>query len=290
VVVRKIFLLWIFLLFAFKSPCTTPIAEQFQQAGYVEICNKEYGAATFDSLYAYFDELIEFLQTNPAWEKKLYSAKERFIRSKDRNYYSTDFFGFYDESKREGRSQISFYYSPHFHEFICSRYPEFNQVPEIIRFFEACREIQKPYENLFEEAAAELDLEMLFSSQYGHPPVLFKVVKYLPTYIATRPHYDGAAFSLFLDSTDNESLLLSPYKSSFTVDDFSSPVREFSRRHDQNSILLIPGALLTEFSIYPTPHIALQTGKIRYATIAFAMRPHCAPQKTEYSPLPSFKQ
>lgn len=288
-IIPKIFFLLIFSLFAFQSHCAAPLAEQFKRTGYVEICNQKHGAATFDSLYAYFDELIEFLQTHPLWARKLYSAKERFIRSKDRNYYSTDFFGFYDESEREGRSQISFYYSTHFHEFICFHYPEFNQIPEMIHFFEICREIQKPYGDLFNEVATELGLETIFSSQYGHPPILFKVIKYLPSYIATRPHYDGTAFSLFLDSTDNQSLLLSPYKPSFTVDDFSSPLREFSRWHNQNSILLIPGVYLTEFSIYPTPHIVAQNGKIRYATIAFAMRPNYTPLKIEFSPLPNFQ-
>jgi hypothetical protein len=287
-IVRKIFFLWIFLFFA--SLNAIPLAEQFRRAGYLEICDTTHPAATFDSLYAYFDDFIEFLQTNPVWARKLYSVKERFIRSKDRNYYSTEVFGFFDESQREGRSQISFYYSTHFHEFICSHYPEFNDAAEIIRFFKACLEIQKPYGNVFEEAAAELGLETIFSSQYEHPPLLLKIIKYLPSYIPTRPHYDGTAFSLFLDSTDNQSLLLSPYKSSFTVDDFSSPLREFPRGHNQNSILLIPGVLLTEFSIYPTPHMAAQSGKIRYATIAFAMRPNNTPQKTEYSPLPRFKQ
>jgi hypothetical protein len=174
---------------------------------------------------------------------------------------------------------------------MCSHYPEFKQIPEIIRFFKACLEIQKPYGNLnlFNEAVAELRLEPMFSSQWGHPPIIFKVIKYFPSYIATRPHYDGTAFSIFLDSTDNQSLLLSPYKSSFTVDDFSSPLRTFSRWYHKNSILLIPGVLLTEFSIYPTPHIVAQSGKIRYATIAFAMRPNYIPQKKELSPLPSFK-
>jgi hypothetical protein len=271
------------LFFALQSLCAAPLAEQFKRAGYVEICDKNHETKAFDSLYAYFDELIEFLQTNPVWTQKLYSAKERFIRSKDRNYYSTDFFGFYDESGR--RSQISFYYSTHYHEFICSRYPEFNQIPEIIRFFDACLEIQKPCGNLFDEAADELGLETIFASKYGHPPILLKVIKYFPSYSATTPHYDGTAFSLFLNSTDNQSLLLSPYKSSFTVEDFSSPPREFS----QNSMLLIPGVLLTEFSIYPTPHIAAQSGKIRYATIAFGMRPNFSQQKIELSPLPSFK-
>jgi hypothetical protein len=265
-IVRKTLFLWIFLLFAFQSLCAIPLAEQFKQTGYVEICDKKHGTATFDSLYAYFDELIELLQTNPTLAQKLYTSKERFIRSKDRDYYSTDFFGLYDESAREGRSQISFYYSTHFHEFICSRYPEFKRVPEIIRFFEACLEIQKPYGSLFDGAAAELGLETISSSKCGHPPILLKVVKYLPSYIATRPHYDGTAFSLFLDSTDNQSFLLSPYKPSFTVDDFSSPLREFSRGDNQNSILLIPGVLLTEFSIYPTPHIVAQSGKIRYSS------------------------
>ncbi|MGE0670473.1 MAG: hypothetical protein AB7H48_08255 [Parachlamydiales bacterium] len=287
-IIREIFFLGIFLLFTFQSLCATPLAEHFKQTGYLEICDKQHGTATFDSLYAYFDEFIELLQKNPVWAQKLYSAKERFIRSKYRNYYSTDFFGFYDESKREGRSQISFYYSTHFHEFICSYYPEFKQVPEIIRFFEACLKIQKPYGNLFDQAAAELGLEAVFSSKYDHPPILFKVIKYLPSYIAARPHYDGTAFSLFLDSTDNQSLLLSPYKSSFTVDDFSSPLREFSRSCNQNTILLIPGVLLTEFSIYPTPHIVAQSGKIRFATIAFAMRPNCMLQKIELPLLPNF--
>lgn len=279
--VRKPFLL---LLFALQSLCATPLAEQFKLIGYAEICDRKHPTATFDALYVCFDALIEFLQTNPVWAQKLYSAKERFIRSKDRNYYSTDFFGFYDESKREGRSQISFYYSPHFHAFILSRHPEFNQVPEITRFFEACLDIQKPYGGLFEEAAAELGLETIFSSQFGQPPLLFKVVKYLPSYIATRPHYDGTAFSLFLDSTDTQSLLLSPYKASFTVADFSSPFTQH-----QNSILLIPGTFLAEFSIYPTPHVVVQSGKTRYATIVFAMRPNYTPQKIEYPPLPNFK-
>jgi hypothetical protein len=273
-----------FLLFAFQLLSATPLAEQFKRTGYAEICNSNPTAATFDSLYAYFDEFIAFLQTNPVWAQKLYRAKERFIRSKDRNYYSTDFFGFYDESENEGRSQVSFYYSPHFHEFINSHYPEFNKVPEITRFLEACLAIQKPYGNLFNDAAVKLGLDTIFSSTYNRPPILFKVVKYLPSYVNTRPHYDGSAFSLFLDSTDNQSLLLSPYKSSFTVEDFSPPQREFS-----NSILLIPGGLLTEFSIYPTPHIVLPSGKTRYATVAFAMRPHYPPQKIEFSPLPDFK-
>lgn len=287
-IIQKTFFLLIFPLFAFQSLYATSLAEQFKKTGYVEICNKEHGAETFDSLYASFDELIEFLQTNPVWAQKFYGAKERFIRSKERNYYSTDFFGFYDESKREVRSQISFYYSIHFHEFICFHYSEFNQVPEIINFFEACFGIQKPYGSLFDETAAELGLETIFSSKYGHPPILLKVIKYLPSYIATRPHYDGTAFSLFLDSTDNQSLLLSSYKSSLKIDDFSTPLREFSQRHIQNSILLIPGVLLTEFSIYPTPHIVTQNGKIRYATVAFAMRPNYTPQKIEFSSLPNF--
>lgn len=282
VIIKKIFLL---LIFALQSLCGTSLREQFEQEGFVEICDQNQQAATFDSLYTYFDEFIEFLQQNPAWAHKLHRAKERFIRSKRRNDYSTDFFGFYDESTKKGRSQISFYYATHFHEFICSSYPEFDKAPPIICFLNACLEIQKPYANLFKSIAAELGLETIFSSEYRYPPLLFKVVKYLPSYIATRPHYDGAAFSLFLHSTDNESLLLSSYKPSFTVEDFSSPERVFSRPH---SLLLIPGAHLTEFSIYPTPHIVQQSGRSRYAAIAFAMRPNYIPPKIEYSPLPCF--
>lgn len=284
--VRKVLFLGIFLFFALGSSHATPLAEQFKDVGYVEVCGQKPSVRVFETLYAYFEELIAFLQTHPSWAQKLYHAKERFVRSKEKNYYSTDFFGFYDEAVRGGRHLISFYYSTHFHEFISTHYPEFNQIPTLSRFFEACFEIQKPYETLFEETAAELGLETIFSSKYEHPPILFKVVKYLPNYTPMRPHYDGTAFSLFLDSTDGQSLLLSPYKSSFTVEDFSSPVRKFP---PQNSILLIPGALLTEFSLYPTPHLVAQSGKIRYATIAFAMRPNYIPQKIDLALLPNFK-
>lgn len=283
IITRVLFLL-IFFLFTFQTLCCTPLAELFQSSGYVEICHDKKAEVTFDSLYEYFDELIEFLQKNPIWAQKLYIAKERFIRSKDRNRYSTDFFGFYDESEREGRNQISFYYSTHFHEFICSHFPEFNQIAEIISFFEACFEIQKTYSHIFSETAIDLGLEMIFSSTHGYPPILFKVIKYFPSYTTTRPHYDGTAFSLFLDSTDNQSLLLSPYKPALMVDDFSAPLR-----HHQNSILLIPGVLLAEFSIYPTPHIVIQSGKTRYSTVAFAMRPNYMPQKIDFTVLPNFK-
>ncbi len=277
---RKIFLLLIFALQSFGH-----IAEEFEHLGYVEICGEKQCSDVFECLYGRFDELIAFLQTHPVWADKLTNAKERFIRSKIKDYYSTDVFGFYDESKKEGRSQISFYYSTHFHEFICSHYPEFKKVAEIGRLLDVCLEVQRPYGNLFEKIASELGLGTIFSSDYGTPPILFKVIKYLPAYAPAKPHYDGTAFSLFLDSTDNESLLLSPYRPSFEVDDFSSPLRKFPK----DSILLIPGALLTEFSIHPTPHIVVKSGKIRYATIAFAMRPNYTRQKAEYSPLPNFR-
>lgn len=272
----------IFSIFAFQFLYAASLAEEFKKAGYIEICDQKHGTETFDALYACFEECIGFLQINPLWAQKLYMAKERFIRSKDRNYYSTDFFGFYDESKKEERRQISFYYSVHFHKFIRFHYPELYQIPEISHFFEACFEIQKSYAPLFRQAAVELELETIFPSREDLP-ILFKVVKYFPSYIARKPHYDGTAFSLFLDSTDNPSLLLSPYKHTLTVDDFSSPKREYPR-----SVLLIPGTLLTEFSIYPTPHIVVQNGKDRYATIAFAMRPNYIPQKMIFSHLPDF--
>lgn len=287
-VIQKKLFAWIFIFSASQSLYALSLAEQFKQVGYVEMYDTQHGAATYDALYAYFDELITFLQTNPVWAQKLYTAKERFIRSKERHYYSTDFFGFYDESHKLGRSQIAFYYSTHFDKFICSHYQELNKVPEISRFLQACREIQQSYGNLFEQAAAELGLETIFSSNYGHPPILFKVIKYLPAYSATKPHYDGTAFSLFLDSTDNQSLLLSSYKSSLVADDFSCAVRKCCRCEQQNSIVLIPGSLLTEFSIYPTPHIVVNSGTIRYATIAFAMRPDHISMHNELAWLPNF--
>src|SRR5260221_2635110 len=108
-----------FILFlCIQSIHTTSLKEQLNQFGYIEMCDENHGIVTYDSLYACFDDLITFLQAHPAWAQKLYIAKERFIRSEYRNFYSTDFFGFYDESKREGRNQIAFYYSTHFQDFI----------------------------------------------------------------------------------------------------------------------------------------------------------------------------
>lgn len=271
-----------------QSICTILLKDQLNQVGYVEMCDKNHGFETYDSLYACFDELITFLQSNQTWAKKLYIAKERFIRTEDRKFYSTDFFGFYDESERKGRNQIAFYYSVHFQDFIFSHYPECKQVPQIVNFFERCFAIQQSSRNVFHEAAAQLDVENIFEP-YGHLPILLKVIKYFPAYNVSRPHYDGTAFSLFLDSTDNQSLLLSSYKSEFIVDDFFSPVRMFSRLCNQNSIVLIPGTCLTDFSLYPTPHIVEPSGKVRYATIAFAMRPHYTSVKNNFSLLPDFK-
>ena len=271
-IVRKIFLF----LQLLPCLCTASLLEQFTQKGHSEICVKK---QEFDALYQTFDEFIAFLHHNPHWAQKLHHAKERFIRSKERNFYSTDFFGFFDESRTRG--QIAFYYSTHFHEYILAHFAEFNQIPEIAYFFEACLQTQKPCEVIFKDAAVALRIEEVFPSQ---PPILLKVMKYFPSYVAVRPHYDGSALSLFLDSTDNQALLLSSYKSAFTVDDFTSPLRECS-----HSFLLIPGTLLTEFAIDPTPHIVLQSGFTRYAAIAFAMRPNFAPQKCAFSPLPKYE-
>ena len=168
----KTFLPSIFFLFAFTAISAASLANQFAETGYLEICDKNHKTERFDFLYKDFEELILFLQTNPVWEKKLQIAKERFIRSKNKNYYSSNFFGFYDESKIEGRRTISFYYSIHFHEFIFSYFPELTKIPEIIHFFDACFEIQKPYESIFLESAAKLGLETIFSSKYGRPPIL----------------------------------------------------------------------------------------------------------------------
>ena len=64
---------------------------------------------------------------------------------------------------------------------------------------------------------------------------------------------------------------------------------QFPELDYQNSMMLIPGTLVTDFSIYPTPHIVVRSEDTRYATIAFAMRPDHVQQKIEFSSLPSFK-
>lgn len=282
IIFKKLF--FVFFLCTVPSLCAMSLADQFTQAGYSELHDPYHEDSAFDLLYRYFDEMITFIQKNPIWAKRLSVARERFIRSKNKDYYSTDFFGLYDESKRQGRSQIAFYYSVHFHEFLYSYYPLFQDVPVFNNFFEQCREIQQPYGTVFNQAAAELGVPTIFDSDYGHPPILLKVVKYFTAYTPIKPHYDGTVFSLFLHSTDNESLLLSAYKSSFTVADFKTPLRTLQR-----SIVLIPGTLLTEFSVYPTPHIVMQKGCTRYSTIAFAMRPHYVQQKDIFTFLPVFK-
>lgn len=294
---KKIYLHLIILLFGSAVLCASTLEQQFRLIGCAEFDDPNYQKSTYDILYTYFDEMIEFLQTHPNWKNKLHIAKEHFIRTKDKELYSTDFFGLYDESNRIGRHQISYYYSTHYHAFITARYPELNQIPEIINFLNACNAIQEPCGQVFKEAAVELGIETIFLLSLGSPPILLKVVKYFPTYHESRPHYDGSAFSLFLDSTDYTSLYFAPYKTSLSVNDFApvssyflsnSPFRlSFEQTH--HTMLMIPGALLEEFSIYPTPHIALANGKMRYSTIAFALRPHHKLTKNNFTTLPVFE-
>lgn len=280
---KKIILSLLSVICLFEDVEGSTLLESFEQEGYVELYTHEQDATAYDALYVHFDAFIEFLQLNPFWTHQLYAAKERFIRSKEKNIYSTDVFGLYDESKKRGRNQISFYYSSHFNEFIGSHYPKVREIPEIARFFDACEAIQQPYGSVFQKAFLDLGLNTLEKDQ---PPILLKVIKYLPQYAVTKPHYDGSLLTLFLDSTDNEALLISPYRLSYSTGDFTTPKREFSREELPHSVLLIPGALLIEHSIYPTPHLVVESGKKRYATIAFCMKPHHSPKKYEVSPLP----
>ena len=78
------------------------------------------------------------------------------------------------------------------------------------------------------------------------------------------------------------------YKDAFAREDFSPAVRRYPRTSNQNSVLLIPGTLVTEFAMYPTPHIVIESGNIRYATIAFAMRPNYTLPTHQFPMLPSF--
>jgi hypothetical protein len=258
--------------------CAAPLAEQFEQHGYAELCDPPHDATTFECLYTAFDELIVYCQTHPALAHKLCAAKERFIRSKAQRRYGTDFFGLYDESQRPIRSQVSFYYSTHFHDFIRTHFPELKKFPALMQFLDLCREIQQPYHELFKSSAAELGLPELW---HYDVPILFKVVKYLPGYGVSKPHYDGTALSIFAHSTDNASLRIAAYKSPLTVDDFFCPTRS-----NQNPIVLVPGTLLAEHAIWPTPHIVLPSSSIRYATIAFAMRPDYIAPKIAFADLP----
>lgn len=266
-----------------------PLLEQFKQNGYIEICGHKQTTQTFANLYAKFDKFIDFLQANPSWAHKLYSAKERFIRSPGRNLYATNFFGLYNESAQGTASQIAFYYAKHFHAFICARYPELNHIPEIGTFLEACHEIEQPYGSVFAQTAAELKLDHIFKDNSGQAPILLKLVKYLPTYAPSRPHYDGSAFSLFIDSTNPQALLLAPYKSTYTVQDFAAATRQLYAGENQDTVLLIPGTLLSEFTINPTPHIVVASSQTRYATIAFAMRPNYVSSHNKFADLPIFK-
>lgn len=260
------------------------LREQFAETGYVEMYDHGHAPEEYANLYQLFDEFIDFLHSNPVCRQKLHLAKERFIRSKDRYLYSTDFFGFYDESAAPKRHQISFYYSVHFHDFLCRNYPEIVRSDAINVFLDACRAMQAPCSTVFAQAATQLQVENIFEPLQEAVPVLFKVVKYLPQYVAVRPHYDGTVFSLLLDSTDNQSLLLSEYKSELMPDDFAPALRSL----DDHSMLLIPGTMLTQHDIYPTPHIVAACGSVRHAAIAFAMKPNYVHFMHNFTSLPSF--
>ena len=287
-IIQMFFIFSVLFSFNYSFLYSITLQEQLEQNGYIEICNNEHGSADFDALYSAFDTWIDFFQENPHLANQLYIAKERFTRSIQRQLYSTDTFGYYDESKREGRRQIAFYYTPHFHDFICIHYPKIVAIPVVAHFLNTCRKIQQPYGDVIYEVASKLDLESIFVPGGGQPPILFKVIKYLPGYTPSAPHYDGTAFSLLLDSSDNDTLLLSPYKPVLCIDDFSPASRLCLRGPEQNSTLLIPGTLLTEYGIYPTPHIVAKSGKIRHASVAFAMRPYYVSKKIELTPLPKF--
>lgn len=271
------------------SPWIYPesLKESFKQRGYVEICDEQHGAKDYDALYELLDEVILFLDKQPFWKQKLYEVKERFIRSKDRAHYATDFFGLYDESKT--RQQIAFYYSVHFHRFILDRYPEFYKARPLICFFETCYRLSKSYDLIFTEAFKDLNIESLFSLEAQKSSILFKVIKYLPSYCPTKPHYDGSVLSLLVDSTDSSALLLSPYKSLFLVEDFHKPARKFLRKEDQNSMLFIPGSFLKTFDIDPTPHVVIQSKKTRYAAVCFSMSPYICSSNIQNTALPYFK-
>ncbi|MGZ6255024.1 MAG: hypothetical protein ACXWL5_03485 [Candidatus Chromulinivorax sp.] len=285
---KNLFLLLFFIISTIKLLSATTLYEKLDTMGYAEISNEQLQQFSYDDLYVYFDQLIDFLNTNSWWKQKLYVAKERFIRSKSSNFYGTHFFGFYDESKKINDCQIYFYYCFHFHQFLYACYPEIKEIWQIDRFLQACSHIEKACNFVFNQTVQDLQLPDIFASEYNQPPTLLKIIKYLPAYVPSKPHYDGTTFTLFLDSTDNQALLLSPYKLSFTIDDFFVPERMYARSSHQRSVLLILGSLLTDFLLYPTPHIVLSSGKSRYATVAFAMKPYYVAQKIELSDLPEF--
>ncbi len=279
---KKLFCIYYILSIHQILPIQT-LTEQLQKHGFLEIYTYPIDTTKFQDLYDSFDSCIDFLKKNPIWIKKLSIAKERFIRSYDKNYYSTNTFGLYDESQEHQRGHISFYYAIDFHTFIVSQYPEFNDIPEIMIFLNKCLEIQKPYYDLYRNLADELNLPLTDF------PILLKIILYLPSYTTTKPHYDGTAFSFFLHSTDDQSLLFAPYQSLLTVDNFSSLTEKISAQKNRTSIVIIPGAHLTDFSIYPTPHIVKPTGQYRYATIAFALRSNYRIENTNFAALPQFK-
>lgn len=287
-ILKKVYL---FLLLLSYVPCNAVrLAEQLQVFGYAEIADYQAQAAhTFDMLYFYFDQLVDFLQENPACKQKLYLAKERFIRSKSSSFYGTDFFGLYDQSHIPSKAQIAFYYSVSFHQFLMTHFQELYNIPALHNFLEACYAIQEPSHDLFFYAAEELQLNTMFRLQHQEDiPILYKIVKYLPHYMHTKPHYDGTVFSLFLHSTDPQAVLVAPYQELLTIEAFKAPVRTLSNLDAQQSMILILGGLLTDYGMYPTPHIVVATGQTRYATIAFAMRPHYIRPKIEFAALPSF--
>ncbi len=278
------------LLFLYPSHlvCEISLLQECKQVGYVEICDTLHTNATFTTLYASFEHCIQFLQAHPVWVQKLYIAKEAFLRSKYKNYYATDIFGWYDESHVQGRRQIAFYYSVHFHQFVIAHCPELRTIPAIIDFFSLCYALQQSYEELSMFVAHGLGIQDLFACTDGKPPLLLKLVTYLPSYYPTRPHYDGSAFTLLCDSTDHQSLLVASYQPALTANDFFVPRKTLLQSCDSSSIIVIPGSFITDFSIYPTPHVVQHSGVTRYATIIFAMRPYYTPEKKEFCALPIF--
>jgi len=255
-----------------------PLLKDFEEKGYSEIVNEKQGSVFYDQLYRSFDRMIGRVTKDSSLRKKLAMAKNRFWKTELGQFYATPFVGYGDDSKLSYRKLYYFYYSTDFHDFLKVQYPEILENLDIREFLTLCREITVSSMSIFERTREELSVGALLDSPFNRLPLLLKIVKYLPG-SSTVPHFDASAFSLFLDSTDHQSLLLAPYKETIEVFDFFVPPRQYPRLAFSSSSLLIPGKFLQgqEPYINPTPHAALRNDSIRYSVIAFCVVPFKQP-------------
>jgi hypothetical protein len=257
------------------------IVDSFEKQGYYELLNENMGSSSFDLLYEEYDYYIEQENKNPTWSGVMASLNKEYSKILAPQIHSSPLIGYRSEHCTPGL--VSFYYSEDYHKFLL-KHPRYKEIgSEKLEAF--LNHLHLIWENLHHQMEQIInDLE----NSYPIKKVLYnkdnkllfqvKVLRYIPSKpVPIRGHFDFTGLTFLVDNNEGnkESLLLSPFRDSFSVSDFLPPNRYIPRQATSSSILLIPGAFLKycKLPINPTAHLILKSPHVRYSIVAFALLP-----------------